>query len=680
LKTTFKLTQKFLDEYKNKRVLWGYGDLGFTTYKRTYARKKSDGSLENWWETVQRVVEGTFSIQKKHCENFNLEWNAHKAQKSAQIMYDKIFNFKFSPPGRGLWAMGSAIIDKVGSAPLNNCAFVSTENINVDFSEPFTFVMDMSMLGVGCGFDTRGAGKIFIKKPKSNGNMMVISDSRDGWVDCLRVVLESYQGAHEYKFDFSKIRPAGAPIKTFGGIAPGPEPLKEMVYNIQKLLDKKIGEAIDSVTIVDLMNVIGKCVVSGNIRRTALVAIGDDKDKEYVTMKDPELHDKELQSHRWTSNNSVFATVGQDYSFISNSLAKNGEPGIVWLDNIRSFGRKKDGYDKKDYRVAGLNPCLEQPLESNECCNLVETYPANHVDAEEFLDTLKYAYMYAKTVTLVPTHLPKTNAVVGRNRRIGTSMSGVDQAINKFGRRRFFNDFCNFGYNAIKTWDEIYSEWLCVPKSIRISTIKPSGTVSLLAAAFPGIHKTHGKKYLRTVRYASNSPYIKAFETANYLVEDDYYDKYSKVVYFPIEEKHFKKSKFETSMREQFQLVADMQYWWSDNAISCTITFKDTEVEEIQELLETYEDRLKVVSLLPLKENGYVQSPYITVSNEVAEEKRMHKNHKVVWTNEEFKEYMAKIDSKILQREINKIDNEGIGEKFCSTDTCEIKSHEIRAA
>ena len=142
----FKLSQKFLDQYKNTPVPWGYGTLSFTTYKRTYARRLETGEIEDWWQTVQRVVEGTFSIQKDHCNKLNLEWIQYRAQRSAQIMYDKIFNFKFLPPGRGLWAMGSEIVDKIGSCALNNCSYISTNDFNVDFTEPFCFTMDMSML------------------------------------------------------------------------------------------------------------------------------------------------------------------------------------------------------------------------------------------------------------------------------------------------------------------------------------------------------------------------------------------------------------------------------------------------------------------------------------------------------------------------------------------------------
>ena len=160
----FKLSENFVSKYKRKKAPFGFNGLGELVYMRTYSRIKDDGKNERWWETVQRVVEGTYSMQKNHIDNYQLGWNAWQAQKSAQEMYDRIFNMKFLPPGRGLWAMGTAITEEKGLyAALNNCAFVSTSTLKEDYSKPFCFLMDASMLGVGVGFDTKGANEIVVK-------------------------------------------------------------------------------------------------------------------------------------------------------------------------------------------------------------------------------------------------------------------------------------------------------------------------------------------------------------------------------------------------------------------------------------------------------------------------------------------------------------------------------------
>ncbi|MHA1413168.1 MAG: hypothetical protein ACTSO4_11195 [Promethearchaeota archaeon] len=162
---SFKLDEDFINKYKGKQPDWG--PLGYITYKRTYARiVEEENRKEEFWETVRRVVEGCYSIQKEHCIKLSLPWDDEKAQKSAQTMFEKIWNFKFLPPGRGLWMMGTEFIARHGSMALNNCGFASTQDIDLKYSKAFEFVMDALMLGVGVGFDTKGAGKIIIKKPQ----------------------------------------------------------------------------------------------------------------------------------------------------------------------------------------------------------------------------------------------------------------------------------------------------------------------------------------------------------------------------------------------------------------------------------------------------------------------------------------------------------------------------------
>ena len=160
----FTLSEKFINKYKRKKPPFGFNGLGELVYMRTYSRIKEDGKNERWWETVQRVVEGTYTMQKNWIDSHQLGWNPWQAQKSAQEMYDRIFTMKFLPPGRGLWAMGTVVTEEKGLyAALNNCAFVSTSTIKEDYSKPFCFLMDASMLGVGVGFDTKGAGEIVVK-------------------------------------------------------------------------------------------------------------------------------------------------------------------------------------------------------------------------------------------------------------------------------------------------------------------------------------------------------------------------------------------------------------------------------------------------------------------------------------------------------------------------------------
>ncbi|HNC59254.1 MAG TPA: hypothetical protein PLP33_27755 [Leptospiraceae bacterium] len=476
-KVKFKLTDTFVDKYKDLKAPFGFNGLGELVYQRTYSRIKEDGQNEKWYETVRRVVEGTYTMQKKWIEEHNLGWDARRAQRSAQEMFDRIFNMKFLPPGRGLWAMGSTVIEERGlNAALNNCAYVSTKNLKEDLTKPFTFLMDASMLGVGVGFDTRGAGSIMVKGPNENKGswVFVIPDSREGWVESLHHLLESYfLGLPPVSFDYSEIREAGLPIKGFGGVSSGPAPLKEMHETLRTILNKNIGEPITITTIVDIMNLVGKAVVAGNVRRTAEIVFGEHDSDEYISLKDY-TKNPDRETFGWTSNNSVFAEIGMDYKPTAEKIKLNGEPGYAWLSNMQNYSRMNNGPDFKDSRAEGGNPCLEQTLESYELCCLVETFPNNHADLEDYRRTLKYAYLYAKTVTLGKTHWPETNRVLLRNRRIGCSMSGIAQFIASRGVDTL-RQWCQEGYDTIQNYDKSYSDWFAIPRSIKTTSVKPSG-------------------------------------------------------------------------------------------------------------------------------------------------------------------------------------------------------------
>eukprot|EP01103_Thecamoeba_quadrilineata_P002911 TRINITY_DN12759_c0_g1_i1.p1 TRINITY_DN12759_c0_g1~~TRINITY_DN12759_c0_g1_i1.p1 ORF type:complete len:756 (+),score=104.70 TRINITY_DN12759_c0_g1_i1:91-2358(+) len=616
----FKLSDAFLRKFQTVEPPFGFNGLGHLVYQRTYSRIKPDGNNEKWCETVQRVVEGTYNLQKGWIEEHKLGWNAWKAQRSAQEMYNRIFYMKFLPPGRGLWGMGSPITESKGLyAALNNCAFVSTDNMKEEPSKPFVFLMDASMLGVGVGFDTKGAGQVIVKGPNPNKppETVVISDSREGWVESVKALLDSYfHRTSIQKFDYSQIRPAGLPIKGFGGLSSGPEFLQELHQSIAKTLEKEIGQPLSVTAIVDMMNLIGRCVVSGNVRRTAEIAFGDPQSDEYVELKDYSIN-PHRSSYGWTSNNSVFATVGMDYERICNLVRKNGEPGFAWLSNMQSYSRMGDAPDNKDHRARGGNPCLEQTLESYELCCLVETFPNNHTSFEDFKTTLKYAYLYAKTVTLGKTHWPETNRVMLRNRRIGCSLSGVAQFITKNGINEL-KEWCTKGYDVIQCYDKSFSDWLAIPRSIKTTSIKPSGTVSLLAGATPGLHYPESRFYVRRVRLASNSTLIPAIQAAGYNTETSVLDENTTIVEFPIDVGENIRSADQLSMWEQLSLTAFLQRYWADNQVSCTVTFNpELEGPQLQHALQYYQYQLKSISFLPRLEKGaYPQMPYEAITEE----------------------------------------------------------------
>ncbi len=654
--SNFKLSENFVSKYKRKKAPFGFNGLGELVYQRTYSRLKSDGKNEQWWETVQRVVEGTFNMQKRHIDAHSLGWNAWKAQHSAQEMYDRIFNMKFLPPGRGLWAMGTAITEeKKLFAALNNCAFVSTEGMSSEFSKPFCFLMDASMLGVGVGFDTKGAGQMMIKGPNDarKVEMITIPDTREGWVDSLRTLLDSYSmGTAKVDFDYTEIRAEGVPIKGFGGESSGPQPLIELHNTTRTILDTEIGQPISITSIVDIMNLIGKCVVAGNVRRTAEIVFGEPDSEEYLDLKNYEVNPHRAE-YGWTSNNSIFANLGMDYEPSAERVRYNGEPGYAWLENMKDYGRMADAPNYKDHRAKGGNPCLEQTLESYELCCLVETFPTNHDSLEDYKTTLKYAYLYAKTVTLGKTHWAETNRVMLRNRRIGCSMSGIAQFVANRGVG-VLKDWMDAGYPHIQTLDEQYSDWMAIPRSIKTTSIKPSGTVSLLAGATPGIHFPESRYYIRRMRLGINSNLLPALEKANYHIEPAFGSETTTlVVSIPVDIGEGVRTLGSVSMWEQLSLAALAQKWWADNQVSCTVTFDpETEGSQIANALDIYQYQLKGISFLPKLELGaYPQMPYEEIDVE---------------TYNTMNDSIGKLSFGRIKGE------EVIIERFCDNDVCDL--------
>lgn len=622
LSSKFKLPENFVEKYRHKKPDFGFNGLGEIVFMRTYSRIKDNGLNEEWFETVERVVNGCYTMQKEWIESNGLGWNTWKAVASAQEMYDRIFQFKFTPPGRGLWAMGTPIIEeKRLYTALNNCAFVSTKNLKEDLSKPFCFLMDVSMLGCGCGFDVLGAGTVVIKNPNKERQTecYVIPDTREGWVESLKLLLESYfLGAAPIEFDYSNIRAAGLPIKSFGGTSSGPAPLQELHKAVRRTLDKGAGEPISATCITDLQNLIGKCVVAGNVRRTAEIAFGNADDLEYLDLKNYRKNPGRKE-FGWTSNNSVFAEIGMDYGAIVERILDNGEPGLIWLDNMRKYSRMEDPADNIDHRVTGTNPCTEQSLESYEMCNLTETFPARHDNLADYLRTLKFAYLYSKTVTLGKSHWSESSRVMLRNRRIGCSMSGIAQFIAARGLadlRKWMEE----GYKTIRHYDTIYSDWLAIPKSIKVTSIKPSGTVSLLAGATPGLHFPRSRYYIRRVRISKLSALVPALVKAGYPVEPCADDKENSVVVeVPVDAGPGVRVQKDLSMWEQLELAAFCQRYWADNQISATVTFSpETEGQSLKHALEFFQFRLKGISFLPQKKEApYAQMPYQEIHQKI---------------------------------------------------------------
>lgn len=696
---SFRLPDDFVDQYADRKPNWGFdigadNSLAELTFITKYSRKLPDGTKERWHDTVRRCIEGMYSLLKDHCKENRTPWNETKAQRSAQDAFERMYTFKWLPPGRGMWMMGTAFVhEEKNSAPLQNCAFVSTEKISsrsvYEATLPFVRLMEMSMHGIGVGFDSKGSGKLTIHEPTDETFLYVVEDSREGWVESVAVLLESYffENRPTVIFDYTKVRPAGAPLVRFGGVAAGPDPLIDLHEAIRAMFDGRVGEKITKLDIGDIMNLEGKCVVAGSNRRSAEIWLDEPNDKEFINAKNylanPERMGVVLSQDGHTimtdekgswirtetggwgqlSNNSVFARVGGNYDNLVENIMVNGEPGLFYLDLARSHGRLADPPNNRDYRVVGVNPCAEQSLEHLELCTLVETFPHHHEDYEDFRQTLKSAYLYAKAVTLLPTQWAESNEVMQRNRRIGCSVSGLAQFVESRGIN-MLREWLDQGYEFICHRDTVYSEWLGVRESLKKTSVKPSGTVSLVAGATPGAHWPTGpalvdgseNDYLRRQRFSVSDPMVPYFIEAGYHVEPDVSDpKFTVVVTFPTRGP-LVRTETQVSVWEKAMLAAMLQRYWADNQVSCTLTFKESERHEVGPIIKNFDGQLKSISFLPIFEStgAYAQMPYEGL--QPGERDKLIKTVKPI-------NWDAIYDGDAL---------DATGERFCSNDVCEL--------
>jgi ribonucleotide reductase alpha subunit len=344
-----KLSKEFVNSYADKTPPWG--EVGYVVYKRTYARMIDGlGRTEEWHETVERVVNGL------------LEMGADYSMADAEDLYDKLFNFKGMVSGRALWQMGTETVRRVGSDSLSNCWQVTLDNL-----EAFCFTFNQLMLGGGVGYNLqaehvytlpRVAYSPVIERVETADCDFIVTDNREGWVELLRRVLDSFfTSGRNLRYSTQSIRPSGKSIKSFGGVASGSESLVKGISQIVEVIRLRHGRKLRPVDCLDVMNIIGSVVVSGNVRRSAQIALGDVNDRDFMLAKNWEKGS--IPNWRAMSNNSVVVSsiddLNDDFWAGYNG---SGEPyGIINLDACRAMGRAGD-YSRPDPLVTGVNPCL----------------------------------------------------------------------------------------------------------------------------------------------------------------------------------------------------------------------------------------------------------------------------------------------------------------------------------
>jgi hypothetical protein len=544
-----------------------------------------------------------------------------------------MMELKGTVAGRFLWQLGTDTVDRLGLLSLQNCAF-TTVNEPI---RPFTWAMDALMLGCGVGVNIQR--EYVYKLPPvvedyrrpvrldNAGADFIVPDTREGWVELLKRTLESAfatdrgQTKPEHGFSFSTqlVRGKGTPIKSFGGIASGPEDLVWGIGEVGKVLEGRVGKQLRPIDCLDIINIIGAVVVAGNVRRSAIIAIGDHDDLQYLRAKRWDLGG--IPNWRAMSNNSV---VCNDFSLLPEEFWEgyrgNGEPyGLINLKLARSCGRIGET-QYKDKRVRGFNPCAEQSLEDYETCCLAEIFLPNVKSAAELFDLTTLLYRINKHSLSLPCHHPETQSIVNRNMRMGIGVTGYLQASDE--QREWLKD----NYEKLREFDKAYSESKGWNPSIKLTTVKPSGTLSLLPGVTPGCHPAYSKYLIRRIRFASNSPIVETCRNAGYKVEfqrhDDGTPNYDTVVVeFPFAYGETATVASELGAVDQLNVVKRLQTEWSDNAVSCTIYFKPDELDSIREYLKAnYNKNFKSLSFLLHSGHGFDQAPLEEITKEQYDE------------------------------------------------------------
>jgi len=651
----FYLSEDFKKRLREQPVEFGFGLLGSAVYMRTYSRIMDDGRQERWADTVIRVVEGNITIRKWWTLRNFLKWDEFYWSKIAEEMADSLFNMRFMPGGRHLYQSGTELTYLKGGMSINNCSAVSVKKMSDDVA----WAIKALMVGTGVGFDTHKNEQTFNRVNEDNPVIFQIPDTREGWAEAVRRLILSYEeGSNKVEFDYSIIRPAGAPIKTFGGTASGPEPLEKGIEEIRSYFNAYLaGRMPKSQLILDVMCSAAGFVVAGGSRRSALLALGSAQDENFLNYKNYEIY-PDRAPIGWSSNNSIALESHEDFKHlpaIADNIRHSGEPGIVNVMNMQKYGR----YGEKNFDRGTLtNPCSEIVLEDKELCLLTSIVPMRCVDSSgKFDENIYYraaelASIYASTASLLPTDSEETNAVVARNHRIGVSISGFADWMQAFPANNIIT-WLDKGYKIVKGTNIRLAKEAGIPASIRVTCEKPEGTTSLLVGASAGMHLPSYSRYIRRMRVSEHSPIVPVLVEAGVPHEPDDYSAQTLVFEFPVDRGNVRGQR-DVSVWAKAQTVVLLQRFWSDNMVSNTCTFDlKKEGGQIEDVLTFTAPFVKSLAFLPLLDEGsmYTQLP---------------------------EEETTKADIEARKKQIKDINwdkfsgSDGQDSKFCNNDVCEL--------
>lgn len=575
-----------------------------------YARVKENGKKETWEEIVERNLQ----MHLKHYKKV-LDKNPELKQELINA-YELVKQKIILPSMRSMQFAGKAIEQE--NARMYNCSYLPINSVKA-----FGEVMYLCLCGVGVGYSV---SKQFISKlPKiekleTKPKIYTVEDSIEGWANVILEVIGCCYLGEELIVDYSKIRPKGTILKTGGGFAPGHEPLKKCIENIKDIFNKCKNKQLNSLEVHDILCHISDAVVSGGVRRSALICLFDYDDELMLNCKQGEFWNTNPQRAR--ANNSVILKRGKitkdQFKYIFNRCKESGvgEPGFFWTNDTKM----------------GCNPCAEIALNPNQFCNLVEIDFGKLEDINYGLNTTNKELKtinILKSATLIATFQAgytdfnfinkKWKKQTEKEALIGVGLTGICA--------KFDIDWLNlkkYANNVVNT-NKIYAEKLGIKSAARTTTIKPAGTTSTVLGTSSGIHAYYDKFYIRRVRVGKNEAIYK-YILNNFpdIVEDDEYDsKNTAVLSFPIKApENAITSKKETALEVLERVKLFYDNWIKQghltgnntNNISVTVYVDKTEWNEVFEWMWNNQDSYTAISLLPKDEMKYKQAPFESIS------------------------------------------------------------------
>ncbi len=560
--------------------------------------------------------------------------------------FKQVHDFNVMPSMRSLQFGGDAILRN--NVRLFNCSFA-----NITYPRIFAESLFLLLSGTGFGYSVQKhhvSQLPPLRKPKEEGTY-VVHDSIEGWAEALNQLMSAYFfGSIRPIFDFSKVRQKGSYLVTTGAKAPGPEPLRQMLVKVEEMLRGSIGRKLSSIEVHDIICLIADCVLSGGIRRAALISLFDRNDTAMLTCKHGSWWER--YPHRARANNSAVLprteTTFEEFKNVYDMcIASNaGEPGFFWTNDIEW----------------GTNPCAEIGLQSNQFCNLTTTNLTGIKNEKDFHNRV-YAAALLGTLQAGFTEFPylsqKWKDVTDKEALIGCSFTGIADSSNLTGEQL---------RNAARTVLEVnekYAKKIGINVASRTTAIKPEGTASCVLGSSSGIHARHNDYYLRRVRMNKDDELARYLsKVVPELVEDDIFSPSGVVVTIPQESPEGAITRYQESAEVLFDRVKHYYNNWvvpghrdgaNTHNISCTINYKPEEVPLLFHKLWNDRYEYAAVSLLPFSDAIYQQAPFEDCTKE---------------TFDKFNKMVKEIDlTKVLEME----DNTNRAEQLaCSGGVCEV--------